>query len=30
MIPFQTFAHLAGLDLGTPAPKPTSIEGNQL
>ena len=30
MIPFQTFAHLATLDLGTPQPKPTSIEGNQL
>jgi len=30
MIPFETFAHLANIDLGAPSPKPTSIEGNQL
>ena len=30
MIPFQTFAHLASLDLGAPAPKPTSVAGNQV
>ena len=30
MIAFQTFAHLASLDLGTPGRKPTSIEGNQM
>jgi len=29
MIDFKTFAHLAGIDLGTPQPKPTSIEGDQ-
>lgn len=29
MIASQNFAHLASLDLGTPAPKPTSIAGNQ-
>ena len=29
MIEFQTFAHLANIDLGAPEPKPTSIEGNQ-
>lgn len=30
MIEFETFAHLAGIDLGAPQPKPTSIEGNQV
>jgi uncharacterized cupin superfamily protein len=30
MILFQTFAHLANMDLGTPQPKLTSVEGNQL
>lgn len=30
MIPFQTFAHLADIDLGAAQPKPTSIEGNQV
>ena len=30
MIAFQTFAHLATIDLGAPAPKPTSIAGNQM
>jgi len=30
MIDFMTFAHLSGTDLGTPKPKPTSVEGNQL
>lgn len=30
MIAFQTFAHLAAIDLGAPSPKPTSIAGNQL
>lgn len=30
MVDFQTFAHLAGIDLGTPQPKPTSVEGNQV
>ena len=30
MIAFQTFAHLANIDLGTPQPKPTSIQGNQV
>lgn len=30
MIAFQTFSHLAGLDLGQPSPKPTSIAGNQM
>jgi uncharacterized protein len=30
MIPFQTFAHLADIDLGMSKPKPTSIEGHQL
>ncbi|MDQ6438296.1 cupin domain-containing protein [Mesorhizobium sp. LHD-90] len=29
MIDFQTFLHLADIDLGTPQPKPTSIEGDQ-
>ena len=29
MIDFQTFAHLASIDLGTPEPKPTSISGDQ-
>ena len=30
MISFQTFAHLAHIDLGAPKPKPTSIEGAQV
>jgi len=30
MIPFETFAQLANIDLGAPAAKPTSIEGNQV
>ncbi|PZV39410.1 cupin domain-containing protein [Mesorhizobium kowhaii] len=30
MIDFQTFAHLASIDLGEPEPKPTSISGDQL
>lgn len=30
MIPFETFAHLADIDLGAPSPKPTSVEGNQV
>ena len=29
MFAFQTFAHLATIDLGTPGPKPTSIAGHQ-
>ncbi|MDE1173213.1 MAG: cupin domain-containing protein [Parvibaculaceae bacterium] len=29
MIDFQTFAHLASIDLGEPEPKPTSVEGEQ-
>ncbi|MDQ0471291.1 cupin domain-containing protein [Labrys wisconsinensis] len=29
MIAFQTFAHLAAIDLGALQPKPTSIEGDQ-
>lgn len=29
MIDLQTFMHLAGIDLGEPAPKPTSVEGDQ-
>ena len=30
MIAAQTFAHLAGLDLGQRKPKPTSVAGNQM
>jgi uncharacterized cupin superfamily protein len=30
MIDFQTFAHLANIDLGEPEPKPTSISGDQV
>lgn len=30
MIAFENFAHLANIDLGTPSPKPTSIEGDQV
>ncbi len=30
MTDFQTFAHLASIDLGEPAPKPTSLEGSQV
>ncbi|WP_181706474.1 cupin domain-containing protein [Chthonobacter rhizosphaerae] len=29
MIDLDTFKHLAGIDLGAPAPKPTSFEGDQ-
>lgn len=29
MTDFQTFAHLASIDLGEPEPKPTSIAGDQ-
>ncbi|TIN29170.1 MAG: DUF861 domain-containing protein [Mesorhizobium sp.] len=29
MTDFQTFAHLASIDLGEPEPKPTSISGDQ-
>lgn len=29
MIDLETFKHLAGIDLGAPAAKPTSVEGDQ-
>lgn len=30
MIDLETFKSLAGVELGAPVPKPTSIEGNQM
>ena len=29
MVDLEVFKHLAGIDLGEPAAKPTSVEGNQ-